>query len=277
MSSVANLAKTDISALVGTEVHTDAETLVSGVAAQDIRAILEARGVISFRDVHLTDDQQLAFARSLGTLSDESPDGIFKVAVNADLNPDSKLAGYQQSSRYWHFDGFGRRVPFLLTMLNPRGLSQIGGETEIANLYAAYDDLPEDEEAYLGSLRVVHSFESMMRAAVASPSDAELSDWRRQPEISHPLVWSHRDGRKTLVIGASASHIESLPLAEGRALIDRLNAWSTQPRYVYRHVWRMGDLLMWNNVGTLHRAMPYPTNSGRVMHRTTLAGEEAIA
>jgi alpha-ketoglutarate-dependent taurine dioxygenase len=259
---------------IGAEMQIDIQTLLSGSMSQDIRNALVERGVLCFHELHLTDEQQLQFARTLGAISDEAPDGILKVSANQSLNPNRKLADYQRSSFFWHIDGFGRDVPYFATILNPRGLSESGGDTEISNLYAAYGDLPEDEKRDLDGLRVVHSFEAMMRIATPWPTYAELTEWQRRPSKTHSLVWMHRSGRKSLVLGASASHIEGMSLQEGRALLCRLCEWATQPQYVYRHKWRLGDLLIWDNTGTLHRAVPYPLGSGRMMHRTTLFGEE---
>jgi alpha-ketoglutarate-dependent taurine dioxygenase len=93
----------------------------------------------------------------------------------------------------------------------------------------------------------------------------------------HPLVWRHASGRRSLVLGATAERIVGMSAAEGRALLDRLLEWATQPRFVYRHHWQVGDLVIWDNRGTMHRALPYSPTSNRVMHRTTLVGDEAIA
>ena len=116
-----------------------------------------------------------------------------------------------------------------------------------------------------------------MRTAEPWPTYAELREWQQRAPKTHPLVWTHRSGRKSLVVGHSASHIDGMDLQEGRALLCRLCEWCTQPQFVYRHEWKMGDLLIWDNTGTLHRAVPYPLDSPRLMHRTTLRGEEPIA
>jgi alpha-ketoglutarate-dependent taurine dioxygenase len=91
------------------------------------------------------------------------------------------------------------------------------------------------------------------------------------------LVWTHKSGRKSLLLGHSASHIEGMDIQEGRALLCRLCEWATQPQYVYSHDWKMGDLLIWDNSGAMHRVVRYPLDSERMMHRTTLFGEEPVA
>ncbi|RYH12778.1 MAG: TauD/TfdA family dioxygenase, partial [Alphaproteobacteria bacterium] len=89
-------------------------------------------------------------------------------------------------------------------------------------------------------------------------------------------VWTHRNGRKSLVLGTSADHVADMPLPHGRALLARLLDWTVQPDFRYRHEWQEGDLVIWNNTSALHRVVPYDGKSGRTMHRTTLAGLEPI-
>ena len=91
------------------------------------------------------------------------------------------------------------------------------------------------------------------------------------------LVWTHESGRKSLVIGCHASHVVGMDREESAKLLRQLLDWATQPAFIYRHEWSVGDLLIWDNTGVLHRAEPYPSDSGRMMHRTTLLGEEAFA
>jgi alpha-ketoglutarate-dependent taurine dioxygenase len=91
------------------------------------------------------------------------------------------------------------------------------------------------------------------------------------------LVWQRRDGRRSLVIGATADDIVGLPADESGALPGELTEWSTQPRFRYTHEWRQGDLVVWDNTGMLHRALPYDVSSQRTLHRTTVHGEEAFA
>jgi alpha-ketoglutarate-dependent taurine dioxygenase len=116
-----------------------------------------------------------------------------------------------------------------------------------------------------------------MARAEVEPTPQNLAYWSQVPDKTHNLVWTHRSSRKSLVIGCHASHVVGMDPAESRELLDELLAWATQPRFIYRHEWTVGDMLIWDNTGVLHRAEPYPMDSGRVMHRTTLMGEEAFA
>ena len=109
------------------------------------------------------------------------------------------------------------------------------------------------------------------------PTWAELQAWQTFQPNTLPLVWTHRSGRKSLVLGSTASHVEGMDLREGWALLTRLREYATQPQFVYRHEWTVGDMLIWDNTGTMHRAMAYALDSGRLMHRTTIEGEEPFA
>jgi alpha-ketoglutarate-dependent taurine dioxygenase len=261
---------------IGAEIRTDVTTLLDGSRAQDIREALDAHGVLCFRDVALDDRQQLAFAATLGQILPQGNKGIFTVSMDAKANPSPEIAEYQRGAVFWHFDTATDRVPTRASILGARQLSTAGGDTEFANTYAAYEDLPEGEKAFFETLRVVHSTEAAQRLVNPWPTYAKLRQWQSIPTAEHPLVWTHRSGRKSLVLGATASHVVGMELDEGRALLCRLAEWVTQPQYVYRHKWSSSDLVMWDNTGTLHRVTPYPEDSGRRMHRTTLVGEEPL-
>ncbi|RYI04952.1 MAG: TauD/TfdA family dioxygenase, partial [Acetobacteraceae bacterium] len=125
-------------------------------------------------------------------------------------------------------------------------------------------------------LRAVHSFEAAQRAVIPRPDEDMLASWRQFGSRTQPLVWRHGSGRKSLILGSTVSHIENMDRAEGDALLRRLTDWATQPRYVYSHDWKVGDLLMWDNTITLHRAQPYPIGCGRASTRVALAGEEMV-
>ena len=117
-----------------------------------------------------------------------------------------------------------------------------------------------------------------MRPVFESLSEADLSRWRGMSEVMvHPLVWTHRSGRKSLVIGSHADSVAGLPIPHGRSLLVRLQEWAAQPAFSYRHEWQEGDLVIWDNCGCMHRVVPYDENSGRKMQRTTIMGEERVA
>jgi alpha-ketoglutarate-dependent taurine dioxygenase len=268
------LTTIDLAPRIGTEIKTDVDTLVSGSAAAEIRATLEGRGVIAFREINLSDDQQLAFTETLGAIVDEGPGGVYKITMDTKENPNAE---YLKGAFYWHIDGTMSDVPILASVLSGRRLSATGGQTEFSNTYAAYDDLSDAEKAEIDNLRVVHSFENTQRYTNPEPSLDELTIWQKLGTNTLPLVWKHRSGRKSLVLGATAAYVEGLSPAASSELLVRLRDWATQSQFVYRHEWRVGDLVIWDNTGTMHRALPYDLDSGRLMHRTKLHGEEPFA
>ena len=123
---------------------------------------------------------------------------------------------------------------------------------------------------------MVHSLEASQRRVDPDPSPELVAKWRSRPTHEHPLVWTHRSGRKSLVLGASADYVVGMDLDEGRALLAELLDRATQPELVYSHRWSVGDTVIWDNNGVLHRAAPYDPDSPREMLRTTVLGDEPI-
>ena len=128
----------------------------------------------------------------------------------------------------------------------------------------------------MAALRVVHSLEASQRRVNPDPTPERLSRWRARPTHEHPLVWTHRSGRRSLVLGASADYIVGMDRDEGRALLAELLDRATDTGGVYSHKWSVGDTVIWDNRRVLHRAAPYDRNSPREMLRTTVLGDEPI-
>lgn len=272
--STTRLDVIDCTPLIGSEIKTDLDTLLSGREAEAIRAILEQRGVVFFRGLQISDEQQVTIAKTLGSIvQNEGEGGIYKISLDTNVN---QRAEYLKGSLFWHFDGSLQPYPNLATLLRAMKLSDSGGQTEFCNAYAAYEELPEADKEAIAGLRVVHSAERSQYYVRPEMSYEEIAFWQKSPTKSCPMVWTHRSGRKSLLLGATADYVVDLPVEESRALLARLRDWATQPRYVYRHEWQLGDLLIWDNTGTMHRALPYAADSGRLMHRTVLAGEEPL-
>jgi alpha-ketoglutarate-dependent taurine dioxygenase len=236
--------------------------------------------ILVFRDQHLTKPQQIAFTEQFGTLErhtarNRGTDDYPLLHVVSNLNAEGKPSG-KVNSTLWHTDKSFRPEPSMATILHAVTMPPQGGDTCFANMYAAYEALPDEEKAKLEGLRVIHSWELSRENIGRVLSEEEKRD---APPMSHPLVRTHPDtGRKCLFMGMHASHLEGMPMAEGRAWIERLEAHATSPQFMYRHHWRKGDLLMWDNRCLLHRADPnfdaahYP----RVLHRTCLRGTPPI-
>jgi alpha-ketoglutarate-dependent taurine dioxygenase len=268
------LSTTDLTPRIGTLIAIDKQTLLSGTYSREIRELLAVRCVLVFRDAYLEDEEQLVFAKTLGQIIPQDGGGLYKITLDPS---ESDTADLLLGTFAWHFDGTNDEFPPRATMLSPRRLSETGGQTEFANMYAAYEDLPASDKRLVDGLKVVHDRETLGRALNPNPSEAELTRWRARPSKVCPLVWNHVSGRKSLVLGQKAKSVVGMDPAEGRALIARMQSWATQPHYVYRHEWQIGDLLIWDNTGVIHRAEPYPLDSGRLLTRTTLVGEEALA
>jgi alpha-ketoglutarate-dependent taurine dioxygenase len=161
-------------------------------------------------------------------------------------------------------------------VLSAIAVADSGGETEFASTYGAYDALSAAEKAELEGVRVVHSLEASQRLAFPEPNEKLVAAWRMRKTAEHPLVWTHRDGRRSLVLGASTDHVVDMAPDDGRALLDDLLDRATAPERVYRHEWSAGDTVIWDNRGVLHRAVPYESDSRREMLRTTILGDEPI-
>jgi alpha-ketoglutarate-dependent taurine dioxygenase len=263
---------------------TDAAFLSSdAVDPREILDLLERHGVLIFPEVGLDDAAQVAFGRRLGeivTKTSSSPGRggefpeIFKVSLDRSVND----APYMKATIYWHLDGSTEEIPSKASLLTARALPShgTGGNTEFVSTYMAYDDLTAEEQQRFEGLHVVHTPEASYRCFDPNPTDEILARLRTVPPKTQPLVWHHRDGRKSLVLGSTAWYVEGMDRDEGAALLAQLLERAAAPDRVLAHEWKVGDLVIWDNRGTLHRATPYEHDSGREMHRVTLVGDEAI-
>jgi alpha-ketoglutarate-dependent taurine dioxygenase len=257
---------------IGTLVETDAATLLAGGHAAELRRLAEERGVLVIRGAALDDAQQLAFTRTLGPVFDAGGGEVYKVTFDKRESPD--LWEYNYGNFSWHIDRTDTDLPPFASILNAKRLAPAGGETEFANTYAAYEDLSDADKALIEELNVLHKLESSYRESLPNPTPEQLATWRRHPDKIHPLVWRHRSGRRSLVTSMSGTSVLGMDAAEGAALLARLMAHATQPKYVYVHEWRLDDIVMWDNTGTMHRVRPYDITAGRLLHRTTVLGDE---
>jgi alpha-ketoglutarate-dependent taurine dioxygenase len=257
-----------------------------GLATDDAlgAAVLEAledNGVLVFPGLGLKPEAQVRFCRRLGEI-DHSSDGHHPVAgiypVTLDKSKNAS-ADYLRGTFDWHIDGctpIEDTFPQMATVLSAKQIAARGGETEFASTYGAYEALTDDEKLRYGALRVVHSLEASQRRVHPDPSPDVVAKWRSRPTHEHPLVWTHRNGRKSLVLGTSADYVVGMDRDEGRALLAELLDRSTTADKVYSHRWAVGDTVIWDNRGVLHRAAPYDPDSPREMLRTTVLGDEPI-
>lgn len=275
MSAIETVKLTDT---VGVEVRgVDVQRLLTDPdIPQWIHDTLEQHGVLVFRQLHLDDTSHCEFSKRLGPTevfgSGENKE-IFRVTLDPAKNP---VAAYLRGTFDWHIDGLTDDIPIKATLLAAHGIADTGGETEFVSTYTAYDELTDDEKARFESVRVVHTIEAAQRRLEPNPTDEMLAMWRSRPTKVQPLVWRHYDGRKSIVWGPTAGEVIGMDKESGDVFLEEVLERSTTPDRVYRHEWQLGDLVIWDNRGVLHRALPYDPMSPRDMHRTTLTGDEAI-
>lgn len=257
----------------------EARDLIGPAGAKECRDALERYGVLVYRGLHLNDQDLLALSRHLGdVVVPPVPDSgeLPEVAVITMDRTKSKLAPLRKGNFLWHIDGTHDPQPQKATLLAAWSVDPAGGDTEFASTYAAYEALSDSQKAEIEHLAVIHRFSRPMRISFPDAGPEQRASWDRVAERVHPLVWKRLDGRRSLLIGSTADEVVGWAPDAGRALLDRLNDWAAQPRFSYRHRWEVGDLVIWDNTGLLHRALPFVPSSPRVLHRTTLVGEESV-
>ena len=275
--TAARLVSEPLKPIIGSRVLNSKDELLSGALSAEIRELLEKRGVLVFPRVGFTDEEQIAFTKSLGTFYIERHGhAIHKITLDG-TDAEDEYREMLKATFQWHFDGFISPIPVFASLLTPKVLSDTGGQTQFCSTCAAYDALDDADKALIADLRAVHSIAYSWLAVEPQPSYAAWREWLAIGNKEHPLVWKHQSGRKSLVIGGTAFYIVGMDPVESKSLLIRLRDFATQPQFVYSHEWEMGDLVMWDNTGTLHRAIPYDPKSGRLLHRTKIAGHEPIA
>lgn len=269
----------------GARVRLTAGDLLVDDVPQQCLDLLNQYGVLVFPEIGASDQLQVEFSNRLGSMQgskfcDETASqadqlGIYPVSLDPS---EAKFLDYILSNEHWHMDGTTYRVPPKATSLKCEVAPSHGGDTEFANLFLAYEALAPAMKNRIEGLKVIHSAATANLHTFTSPSVLDLQRWLKDgPPTEQPLVWTMVDGRKSLVIGSTADSIVGMELEQGRALLRELLDWCTQSQFCYRHHWRKGDMVIWNNPAMLHRALPYTVDSGRLMHRTTIMGVEAVA
>ncbi|MBC2660401.1 TauD/TfdA family dioxygenase [Novosphingobium flavum] len=268
------LSYEEIKPKIGARVLNPKGELLSGQLTGELLALLEQRGVLVFPELHFTDAEQIAFTNALGGNAREiTGSEVFKVSLDESIN--AKVAEYLKGSLYWHIDGTMNTVPIRASMLTAKVLAPEGGDTDFANTATAYEDLPQETKDRIDDLRVVHSLWRSQFYHTPEPTMAQIEDWQSKGEAELPLVCRHRSGRKSMVLGNTAHYVVGKDPKESYRILHGLREFATSEPYSYRHQWKVGDTVMWDNRTSLHRATPYDPYSGRMMHRTILDGTEA--
>ena len=276
----------DIKPKVGSRVVWDnRDDLFTPEAASQLRAKLAERTVLVFPRLDLTDEEQLRITDLMGgklkltgqfNKQTTSDDNVYQVTLDKDINPQPE---YVLGTYFYHMDGMPVAYPPpFATLLSARKTAPKGGQTEFASTAAGYAGLSEEQRKEIDGLKVIHSVEaSMVPLRGSIPEDQYQKVIGIQGETERPLVFTHADGHKSMLLGTTADRVVGMSIPEGRALLTRLLEWCTQPAYSLRHDWQEGDFVIWENTAGLHRAIPYDAESGRMMHRTSIAGYENAA
>jgi alpha-ketoglutarate-dependent 2,4-dichlorophenoxyacetate dioxygenase len=253
-----------------------------------IHAGMDRYAVLVFHDQPMDDEQQLAFTRSLGDIehaigtSLRAPEELRLPTTFADVSNldrdntpfarDDRRRLFGLGNRLWHSDSSFKATPAKYSLLHARSIPSKGGNTEFADMRAAYDALGADTRAEVEHLVCEHSqIFSRQQLGFTDFTDEERA---RFAPVRQVLVRTHPvTGRRSLYLSSHAGGILGWPVPEARAFLRDLVEHATQRQFVYAHTWRVGDLVMWDNRQTMHRARPFPAHEPRDMRRTTLAGD----
>jgi taurine dioxygenase len=245
----------------------------------EIRNALFENHVLVFRDQKLTVNQQILFTDSLGLLeaawdtSNTHPeDRRLQIISNAGRQKNSK----RTSSQYWHTDRSFVEKPVLATLLHAVELPPDGGDTLFADMRSAFETLPVRLKNQIGGLLAYHSYKFQflnLRSMRISEAVAQ-TEAQGFPDVIHPLVRTHPfTERKSLYLSELClSKIVNMPKDKGEALLRELYAHALQAKFIYRHKWMPGDLVIWDNPSLMHRVDSIPHDHARILHRTTIAG-----
>ena len=245
-----------------------------------VRAAWLEHLVLRFRDQSLSDPQLKAFSARFGELDPPGPNPYGKpflpdhpeMNVISNIKVDGMpIGGLGDGEAIWHADMTYVEQPPMAAILHALQVPASGGDTYWANMYLAYETLPDVLKERIADRRAVHDA-TYNSAGLRRKGYAEVTDARKAPGARHPLVRVHPEtGRKTLFLGRRRnSYIEGLELAESERLLDELWAHATQPRFTFRQQWRVGDVILWDNRCTLHRRDAFDPSALRLLHRTQI-------
>jgi alpha-ketoglutarate-dependent 2,4-dichlorophenoxyacetate dioxygenase len=261
------------------------------ISPEDVAAIeagMDRYAVLVFRGQKLTDEQQMAFSRNFGALEDARGGNITKPGDNrlakgmndvSNLGKDGKPLALDSRQRMfnlgnmlWHSDSSFRAIPAKYSLLSARVVNPTGGDTEFADMRAAYDALDDETKREIGDYVCEHS----LMYSRGSLGFLDYTDEEKQlfKPVRQRLVRTHPvTGRKSLYLSSHAGTIVSMQMPYARILMRDLNEHATQPRFVYVHKWKVDDLVMWDNRQTMHRGRRYDETQPRDVRRTTVAGD----
>jgi taurine dioxygenase len=258
---------------------------VSAEMLEAIAGLYRRNRVMVIRGQSLGPDQLVRFGQALGALEDHTRQqftlpGYPTIYILSNKEVDGRRIGVHRDGLGWHTDGTYLEKPLDSTVLYALEAPPEGGETLLADMRAAFDALPEEERSALQDKRVLHSFVYLIGNLDPQARSVVTEEQRnRAPDVIHPLVLTDpQDGTHSLYLSSGSSKaVLGMDEEAGRALVRRLIDHATQERFVYRHVWQAGDILVWNNLYTMHRATPYDDVAyERLVYRLWVTGERRL-
>lgn len=257
-----------------------AQPIPDGLFAKLREAWLANDGVLVLRDQKLTPDQHIAFSRRFGELERHVLDkyllpGYPEIYRVSNKVRDGQPLGRANAGTYWHSDLSYMVRPAMVSLLYAIEIPPVGGDTLFCNMYAAYDALSAEMKQEISGLSAVHDFGFASRGVFSNESTSSVQR-EATPAAEHLVVRIHPEtGRRAMFVNPGfTSHIVGLPADESAKLLRMLYEHCTQQRFVYRHRWSVGDLVLWDNRCTMHHAVAdYDGTGERYMHRTTVIGD----
>ena len=278
-----------ISTALGMEVlGVDLAEPLSDAAFAAIEVAFNDHCILLFRGQDITPEQHIAFSMRFGPLQEHvasefnHPDypPIFRVS---NIVEDGLAQGRSRAGQWWHSDFTYWEVPAMGSVMYAIEVPDIGGDTLFANMYTAYESLSDRMKAFIDDLDAVHDYDYLERTTRSRLEGAAPTTARSMsevPPVAHPVVRVQPGtGRRALYVAESiVSHIAGLPVDESDAILGFLFKHQTRHDFVYRHRWKKGDVIVWNNRCTLHQAInDYGSDDRRLMHRTTIGGERPLS
>ena len=277
------ITTTPLSKTLGAEVGgVDMALPLDSDSADTLRELWRKHGLLLFRGQKLEEEHLVAFSRNFGSLeihlrreylSSENPEILYVSNLKKDGRPIGILADTEVG---WHYDQIYLPRPAVGSLLYSVIIPADRGATSFADMSAAYEALPVNTKQRIEGRKAVQSYAAFNRSYSVPTSEEQR---RKTPDIEHPIVRTHPyTGRKALYIcPGMTTQVVGLTAAESDALLAELFAWSTEPRFVYTHTWQLGDALLWDNACTMHRREPFDSSQQRLMKRTTILPDPAVA
>jgi taurine dioxygenase len=277
-----SIALTPLTPVLGVEVHgLDLSQPLPDAEYRQLNAALAEYGVLLLRGQDISPEHHVDFSRRFGeidihVLQEYQLPGHPEVFVISNVVENGRHIGAYGGAKLFHSDLSYNPEPSLGSLFLCRERPPAGGQTEFAGMFAAYDALPEDRKQWLLKQRGVHDYVYHYQTHLTHRKPLTDEQKSRLSPTSHPAVRTHpASGRNAIYVSEPlTSHFEGMDVEEGRRLIKEISDFASQPEFIYRHEWQVGDLVFWDNRSTMHRVLPFDESKHRrIMHRTTVKGD----